>query len=84
MLQYRTIEMSDPRGKPKVYFSCRPEDFEQAFDLIAEDIFRHMNCAIWYDTALQTKEVPLQTEKPQFQIEENSDMADEREAFDQM
>ena len=44
-----TRGMSDPKGKPKVYFSCHPDDFDQAFPVVSEDILRHANCAVWYD-----------------------------------
>ena len=49
-LQYKTRGMSAPKGKPKIYFACHPDDFEQAFPLISEDLLRHANCAVWYDT----------------------------------
>ncbi len=49
-LDYKTAEMGDPRGKPKVYFSCHPADFSLAFPLLPDDILAHSNCAIWYDT----------------------------------
>jgi len=49
-LDYKTPEMGDPRGKPKVYFSCHPADFSVAFPLLPDDILSHSNCAIWYDT----------------------------------
>lgn len=49
-LDYKTAEMGDPRGKPKVYFSCHPADFPIAFPLLPDDILAHSNCAIWYDT----------------------------------
>ena len=51
-LKYITREMSDPRGKPKVYFACHPEDFDTAFPLLTKDILDHVNCAIWYDAEL--------------------------------
>ena len=51
-LQFRTRGMSDPKGKPKVYFSCHPKDFEEAFSLISEDLLNHANCAVWYDMDL--------------------------------
>ena len=44
-----TRGMSDPKGKPKVYFSCHPDDFAQAFPVVSEDLLRHANCAVWYD-----------------------------------
>ena len=52
-LRYITNGMSSPEGKPRVYFSCHPDDFEVAFPLISEDILRHANCCIWYDTEPQ-------------------------------
>ena len=48
-LKYKTRGMSNPKGKPKVYFSCHPDDFEKAFPLVSEDLLRHANCAVWYD-----------------------------------
>ena len=48
-LQYKTRGMSDPKGKPKVYFSCHPEDFGEALGLITEDLLNHANCAVFYD-----------------------------------
>ena len=48
-LKYRTRGMSDPKGKPKVYFSSHPEDFDEALPLIAEDLLNHANCAVFYD-----------------------------------
>ena len=51
-LQYRTRGMSDPKGKPKVYFTCHPDDFETAWQLLSEDLLAHANCAVWYDTEL--------------------------------
>ena len=40
---------SEVRGKPRVYLACHPEDREKAIPLIAEDLLRHANCAVWYD-----------------------------------
>ena len=51
-LQYKTRGMSAPKGKPKVYFSCHPDDFETAWKLLSEDLLAHANCAVWYDTEL--------------------------------
>ena len=48
-LQYITRGMGDARGKPRVFLSCHPEDRERAVPLIAEDLLRHANCAVWYD-----------------------------------
>ena len=53
-LQYKTRGMSDPKGKPKVYFSCHPEDFGEALGLITEDLLNHANCAVFYDEEIGT------------------------------
>ena len=47
-LQYKTRGMTNPQGKPRVYFACRQEDFKTAFPLVSEDLLRYANCAIWY------------------------------------
>lgn len=52
-LAYKTRSMGNPQGMPKVLFSCHPEDFELAFNLVTDDILRHANCAIWHDPSPQ-------------------------------
>ena len=42
-------EKTSPQGKPRVYFSCHPADFETAFPMIPKDILDQTNCAVWYD-----------------------------------
>ncbi|HIT68739.1 MAG TPA: hypothetical protein IAC36_02420, partial [Candidatus Aphodomonas merdavium] len=51
MLTYKTIGMGDPKGKPRVYFTCHPEDFKGTFETLSEDILRYANCAVWYNDA---------------------------------
>lgn len=34
--------------KPRVYFTCHPDDFEKYFKKICEDIFNAHDCAIYY------------------------------------
>lgn len=53
-LKYVTRGNSDPGGKPKMYFSCHPDDFDTAFPLISGDILEHANCAVWYDADLRS------------------------------
>ncbi len=38
----------DVDKKPRVYFTCHPEDFDQYFNKICEDIFQTHDCAIYY------------------------------------
>ncbi len=47
-LQYKTKGNSSPNKKPRVYFTCHPEDFDKSFDKICDDIFNTHNCAIYY------------------------------------
>ena len=49
-LQYRTVADMHPQGKPYVYFSCHPEDFEKYFEEYALKIMRIEDCAIWYES----------------------------------
>ncbi|MBQ7089479.1 MAG: tetratricopeptide repeat protein [Clostridia bacterium] len=42
--------------KPRVYFTCHPEDFDKYFEKISNDIFATHNCAIYY-TEDMTQEV---------------------------
>lgn len=48
-LQYKTRGMSDPQGKPRVYFCCHPKDFVPCFGPISDELLKKQNCAIWYD-----------------------------------
>lgn len=34
--------------KPRVYFTCHPDDFEKHFKKVCDDIFKTHNCAIYY------------------------------------
>lgn len=34
--------------KPRVFFTCHPDDFEKHFEKICEDIFKFNDCAIYY------------------------------------
>ena len=62
-LDHRTREQSDPRGKAKVFFACHPDDFPQAFKLIADDVLEHVNCALWYEVRLASgDDAPLPEE----------------------
>ena len=53
---YKTKGNTNPKGKPKVYFTCYPSDFEKHFRKICNDIFKTQDCAIFY-TENMTKEI---------------------------
>ena len=49
-LFYRTIANERPQGKPNVYFSCHPDDFDKYFEEYSSKILRIQDCAIWYES----------------------------------
>lgn len=48
VFSYRTKKDSDPKGKPRVYFTCHPMDLQSFFETIVSDIFQTHDCAIYY------------------------------------
>ena len=48
--EYRTLQNSTPKGKPRVYISIHPDDCERYLDMVTNDILAIHNCAIWYET----------------------------------
>lgn len=45
---YKTKGNSSPERKPRVFFTCHPDDFEKHFKKFCEDIFKTHDCAIFY------------------------------------
>ena len=45
---YKTRDGSLPERKPRVYFTCHPDDFSKHFDNICTYIFKTHDCAIFY------------------------------------
>ena len=37
-LKYKTRTMSNPQGKPKLYFCAHPEEFDQLFESISNEL----------------------------------------------
>ncbi len=52
---YKTRGNSSPKDKPRVYFTCHPNDFERSFDKICEDIFKTHDCAVYYTKDMSEK-----------------------------
>ena len=55
-LLYKTRGNTSPKDKPRVYFTCHPEDFSRYFEAITNDVLNHSNCAIYYTEDL-TKDI---------------------------
>lgn len=68
-LQYKTRGMSDPQGKPRVYFCCHPKDLAPCFGPISDELLKKQNCAIWYDeTGRDTWDEEREMELGQMQL----------------
>ena len=65
VLKYKTDGNVDPAGKPRVYFTCHPDDFDECFEKISTDFFNSHSCAIYYKADMserildQDKEIEL-------------------------
>ena len=55
----KTKGNDSPKGKPRVYFTCHPEDFDKYFDRVCKDIFQTQDCAIFY-TKDMNQDIPEQ------------------------
>ena len=53
---YKTKDGGNPKGKPRVYFTCHPEDFDRYLEKICKDIFKTHDCAVYY-TQDMTEEI---------------------------
>ena len=47
-LNYISKEKNSPHGKPRVYFTCHPNDFDRCFTKICNDIFKTHDCTVYY------------------------------------
>lgn len=54
-LKIRSKDNINFKGKPKVFFSCHPDDFEKSFNKICLDIFKTHDCAIYYTENMATE-----------------------------
>ena len=55
--QVETKNKVDIDKKPRVYFTCHPDDFEKYFKKVCDDIFKTHDCAIYY-TEDMTEMIP--------------------------
>lgn len=69
-LSAKTRGNSSPQEKPRVYFSCHPEDFGAYFEVLSEEILKTQNCAIWYESEWDESEdhVALESQLSQMQL----------------
>ncbi len=64
-LIYKTKGNSEPGRKPRVYFSCHPDDFAYTFEAVCGDIHNTHDCIIFYkkdmadDLPEETRETDL-------------------------
>ena len=48
-LSYITRASSSPRGKPRVWFCCHPDDQARFLEPVSKDLLAAADCAVWYD-----------------------------------
>ncbi len=48
LFSYRTRGGSIPDNKPRIYFTCHPDDFEKYFETLCNDILNVLDCAVFY------------------------------------
>ena len=69
-LSYKTKGNAQPKGKPRVFFTCHPADMERSLDRLCSDLFQAQDCAVYYtedmaeligdeDRALQLEQMNL-------------------------
>ena len=46
--QFITKDKGQPNRRPRVYFTCHPDDFEKCFKKICDDFFKTQDCVIFY------------------------------------
>ncbi len=44
----RTRLNNNPKGKPRVFFTCHKEDFQQLYNRVCSDIWRVCDCAVFF------------------------------------
>ena len=47
-LRYKIRDNSSPGNKPRVYFSCHPDDVKSTFSALCDDILKACDCLIYY------------------------------------
>jgi len=55
IFKIKTKNKIDIEKKPRVYFTCHPDDFEKHFNKICDDIFKTHDCAIYYTEDMNDK-----------------------------
>lgn len=66
----KTKDAANPKGKPRVYFTCHPDDFAPYFQKITDDIFATHDVAIYYteDMTVSFDEAHLETDLGQMNL----------------
>ncbi len=67
-LLYKTRGNTTAQGKPRVYFTCAEQDWEQYFETVTEEILRHSDCAVYYYEPHQELDAQDLTDLHQMQL----------------
>ena len=68
-MKHKTRGTSSPQGKPRVYFTCHPDDFEKYFEPVSDEILSLQNCAIYYyEPGMEVSDEEKETDLSQMQL----------------
>ena len=55
IFKIETKNKNDIEKKPRIYFTCHPDDFQKYFKQICDDIFKTHDCAVYYTDDMNDK-----------------------------
>ena len=64
--EYKTRGQSLPQDKPRVYFCCHHDDFEEYFDEVSDSILKISDCAIYYRDGAERRSPPSLEDMSEF------------------
>ena len=66
-LAFKTKGNAQPKGKPRVFFTCHPADMERSLDKLCSDLWRTQDCAVYYTEDMTE---PISEEDRALQLEQ--------------
>ena len=67
---HKTRGGGELKGKPRVYFTCHPEDFDRYFEKLTADIFKTHDCVVYYTASMEEalEDADLETDLGQMNL----------------
>ncbi|MCR5155614.1 MAG: tetratricopeptide repeat protein [Butyrivibrio sp.] len=67
-MKVRTKGNGSPNGKPRIFFSCHPDDRKKCFDRICQEIFKFFEAAVYYIDDSDDQDENLESDLRQMSI----------------